>query len=162
MSETNRNLFTSKKQFEYCPMNNNTTHSKSSMLKKMQTAFSNHDEIVAAYLFGSYAEGYARSDSDIDIGLLLSDNSNVGAMYPVHIAGELEDAANTKREIDVRILNNGTLRFLHQVLKGKLLFCRDDKKRIDFETSTIDSYLDFKPFLDDYDRMRKERLLHVG
>jgi len=143
-------------------MSNNTTHSESSVLEKIQAAFSSHDEIVAAYLFGSYAEGNTRSDSDIDIGLLLSDNSNVGAMYPVHIAGELEDAADTKREIDVRILNNGTLRFLHQVLKGKLIFCRDDKKRVEFETSTIDQYLDFKPFLDDYDRMRKKRLLHVG
>ncbi len=109
-------------------MNNNATHNRSSMLKKMRQVFSGHDEIVAAYLFGSYAEGHARSDSDIDIGLLLSDNSNVGAMYPVHIAEELEDAADTKREMDVRILNNGTLRFLHQVLKGRLLFCRDDKK----------------------------------
>ncbi len=143
-------------------MSNNATHNESSMLDKMRHVFSGHDEIVAAYLFGSYAEGHARSDSDIDIGLLLSDNSNAGAMYPVHIAGELEDAAGTKQEMDVRILNNGTLRFLHQVLKGKLLFCRDDKKRIDFETSTIDRYLDFKPFLDDYDRMRKERLSHVG
>ncbi|MDO9518403.1 MAG: nucleotidyltransferase domain-containing protein [Methanosarcinaceae archaeon] len=143
-------------------MSNNTTHSESNMLEKMQTAFLSHDEIVAAYLFGSYANDNTRSDSDIDIGLLLSDNSNVGAMYSVHIAKELEDAADTKREMDVRILNNGTLRFLHQVLKGRLLFCRDDKKRIDFETSTIDRYLDFKPFLDDYDRMRKERLMHVG
>ncbi len=143
-------------------MNRDATNNGSSMLEKMQNVFSGHDEIVAAYLFGSYAEGYARDDSDIDIGLLLSDNSNLGAMYPVHVAGELEDAAGTKREMDVRILNNGTLRFLHQVLKGRLLFCRDDKKRVDFETSAIDRYLDFKPFLDDYDRMRKERLLHVG
>ena len=143
-------------------MNSDATHNRPGMLEKMQKAFSGHDEIVAAYLFGSYAQGNARSDSDIDIGLLLLNNSNVGAMYPVHIAKELEDAAGTKREIDVRILNNGTLRFLHQVLKGKLLFCRDDKKRIDFEISAIDRYLDFKPFLDNYDRMRKERLLHVG
>ena len=143
-------------------MNRDATNNGSSMLEKMQNVFSEHDEIVAAYLFGSYAEGYARGDSDIDIGLLLSDNSNIGAMYPVHVAGELEDATGTKREMDVRILNNGTLRFLHQVLKGRLLFCRDDKKRVDFETSAIDRYLDFKPFLDDYDRMRKERLLHVG
>jgi len=143
-------------------MNNDTTNNESSIPEKMKQVFLDHDEIVAAYLFGSYAKGHARSDSDIDIGLLLSDNSNVGAMYPIHIAGQLENMTGTKREMDVRILNNGTLRFLHQVLKGKLLFCRDDKKRIDFETSTINSYLDFKPFLDDYDRMRKERLLHVG
>lgn len=128
------------------------------MLEKMRQVLLTHDEIVAAYLFGSYAKGHARNDSDIDVGILLSDNVQFGALYPVQIARELKDGCQIRQDIDVRILNKGTLRFLHQVLKGKLLFSRDEKKRIEFETSAIDRYLDFKPFLEEYDRMRKERL----
>jgi hypothetical protein len=137
----------------------NINDSRSGMLEKMRQILSTHDEIVAAYLFGSYAKGHARSDSDIDVGLLLSDNVQFGVLYPVQVARELKDGCQIRQDIDVRILNKGTLRFLHQVLKGKLLFSRDDKKRIEFETSAIDRYLDFKPFLEEYDRMRKERLL---
>ncbi len=114
---------------------------------------------MAAYVFGSYAKGYERADSDIDIGLLLAHDEEGGGLYPERIAGELKDTLKTKRDIDVRILNRGRLRFLHQVLNGKLVFCRDEKKRIEFETSTIRKYLDFKPFLEEYDRMRKERCL---
>jgi len=125
----------------------------------MEIILLQHDEIVAAYLFGSHARGYARNDSDIDVGILLSDDQSGSGMYPLQIARELKDACKTKRDIDVRILNNGTLRFLHQVLKGKLLFCRDEKKRIEFETSVISRYLDFKPIFQEYDRMRKLRVL---
>lgn len=132
---------------------------KSVILEKISRTLSAHDEIVAAYVFGSYAKGYERPDSDLDIGLLLTHDEEGGGLYPERIAGELKDALQTKRDIDVRILNRGTLRFLHQVLNGRLIFCRDDKKRIEFETSTIRKYLDFKPFLEEYDRMRKERIL---
>ncbi len=132
---------------------------KSDILENISNTLSAHNEIVAAYVFGSYAKGYERSDSDIDIGLLLTHDEEGSGLYPERIAGELKDNLKTRRDIDVRILNRGTLRFLHQVLNGRLVFCRDDKKRIEFETSTIRKYLDFKPFLEEYDRMRKERLL---
>ena len=125
----------------------------------LENIFSRHDEIIAVYLFGSHARGYARTDSDIDIGILLSDDKLGSGLYPVQIARELKNTFKIKQDIDVRILNNGTLRFLHQVLKGKLLFCRDDKKRIEFETSVISRYLDFKPIFNEYDRMRKLRVL---
>jgi predicted nucleotidyltransferase len=125
----------------------------------LENIFSRHDEIIAVYLFGSHARGYARTDSDIDIGILLSDDKLGSGLYPVQIARELKNTFKIKQDIDVRILNNGTLRFLHQVLKGKLLLCRDDKKRIEFETSVISRYLDFKPIFYEYDRMRKLRVL---
>jgi len=125
----------------------------------LENIFSRHDEIIAVYLFGSRARGYARNDSDIDIGILLSDDKLGSGLYPVQIARELKNTCKIKQDIDVRILNKGTLRFLHQVLKGKLLFCRDDKKRIEFETSVISKYLDFKPIFYEYDRMRKLRVL---
>ena len=126
---------------------------------KIRQTLSEHDEIVAAYIFGSYARGRARADSDIDIGILLKDDTGGSGIYPARLAGELKDACKTGHDIDVRILNRGSLRFLHQVLKGKLIFSRDDSKRIKFETTTILKYLDFKPFLEEYDRMRKQRLL---
>ncbi len=125
----------------------------------LENIFSRHDEIIAIYLFGSHARGYARTDSDIDIGILLSDDKLGSGLYPVQIARELKNNCKTKQDVDVRILNKGTLRFLNQVLKGKLLLCRDDKKRIEFENSVISRYLDFKPIFNEYDRMRKLRVL---
>ncbi|MGA1823923.1 MAG: nucleotidyltransferase domain-containing protein [bacterium] len=42
--------------------------------EKIKTYFKNKNEVVAIYLFGSYAKGKQLSASDIDIGILLYRN----------------------------------------------------------------------------------------
>lgn len=65
-----------------------------------------------------------------------------------------------KQELDVRILNDQSLRLVYQVLKeGKVVFCRDNEERVAFETIITKRYLDFKPLYEEYDRIRNERLI---
>jgi hypothetical protein len=64
-----------------------------------------------------------------------------------------------KKTVDMRVLNDSTLRFKSQVLRyGKLLHSTDEKKRIEFETKSLAFYYDFKPFLEKYDAARRARL----
>lgn len=61
--------------------------------------------------------------------------------------------------VDLRILNGSTIRFKSQVIKhGKLIYSRNEKKRIEFETSSLAQYYDFKPYYEVYDTARKARL----
>jgi hypothetical protein len=122
-----------------------------------------HEEILVAYLYGSTVKGYKREKSDIDVGLLLKENFKVDALYPVRIARELKEKCKFDQEVDVRILNGRSYRFLQQVIKeGEIILCVDEKERIRFETSVIDRYIDFKPFYEQYDQKRRERLLTCG
>ena len=117
-------------------------------------------DILFAYLFGSYAKGIQDEKSDIDIAIYLKDERLIekDSLYPSRIAIKIERELTRKRTLDVRILNGSTLRFRNQVLRyGKLLFSRDEKKRIAFETSSLDQYFDFKPHFDRYDAARKAR-----
>jgi len=116
-------------------------------------------EVVLAYLYGSSVKGYARSDSDLDLGILLDERFDADPLYPARIAIEIETQAHINRELDVRLLNGMPPRFLRQVIDGELVFAKDESDRVKFETEVIDSYLDFKPFYDQYDRVRRERLL---
>ena len=126
--------------------------------KKAEKVLKAHKEVSAAYLYGSVARGQARKGSDIDIGLLLSRGYEPEPMYEAHLSLELEKALDADTE--AKVLNGGGLIFLHQVLKhGMLLFSRDEKARIDFETDTYSRYLDRKYFYDQYNRIRAERLL---
>ncbi len=119
-----------------------------------------HEEIVAGYLFGSVSTRKTRERSDIDVGVLLDDNFHPQPLYPVRLAREIKDKCNLKQEVDVRILNHRSPRFLHQVLSnGQLLISQDEKKRIEFETQSICKYLDFKPFYREYDEKRRVRLV---
>ncbi len=118
-------------------------------------------DIIFAYLFGSYAKGTQTKKSDIDIAIFLKDDDVLerDPLYTSRLAIKLENAIVGKKSVDVRVLNGSTLRFKSQVIRyGKLLHSKDEKKRIDFETSSLDYYYDFKPFLEAYDSSRKARL----
>lgn len=120
----------------------------------------NERDILFAYLFGSYAKGTQNEKSDIDIAVYLIDEE-ILEKYPLYtsrLAIRIENILD-KKKVDVRILNGSTLRFRNQVLMhGKLLFSKDEKKRIEFETSSLAKYYDFKPHIDMYDAARRARL----
>lgn len=118
------------------------------------------DEVLLAYLYGSIVRGHERKESDIDVGLLLRGDFTPDALYPARIGGEIEKKIGTKRNVDVRILNDRSPRFLYQVLKeGRVVLSKDERERVEFESSVVDRYLDFKPYYTQYDEKRKERLL---
>lgn len=120
----------------------------------------NEKDILFAYLFGSYAKGTQDEKSDIDIAVYLIDEKILEKypLYPSRVAIKIENILD-KKKVDVRILNGSTLRFRNQVLMhGKLLHSKDEKKRIEFETSSLSQYYDFKPHIDMYDAARRARL----
>src|SRR5665648_753996 len=79
-----------------------------------------HPEIVAAYLYGSYAKGTQTKVSDVDIALLLDEPFTKNALYPFTIAGEIDKLI--KKTSDVRILNGASPVYLNQVFKYCLLY----------------------------------------
>jgi predicted nucleotidyltransferase len=119
-----------------------------------------HEEILVAYLYGSTVKGYRRKGSDVDVGLLLMKDFEAEALYPARIAGEIKEKCGLEQEVDVRILNGRPYRFLRQVIReGNVILSKYEKERVRFEASVIDRYIDFKPFYEQYDEKRRERLL---
>ncbi|MBI4175619.1 MAG: nucleotidyltransferase domain-containing protein [Candidatus Aenigmarchaeota archaeon] len=118
-------------------------------------ALQKRNEVLACYLFGSVAKGM--EGEDIDLGILLKEDGKQDPLYEGELAVELEKAG--LKNVDVRILNHASVRFLNQVLRhGKLLFCRDERARVLFEASVMTRHLDLKPLYARYDRMRAERM----
>jgi len=120
----------------------------------------NEGDILFAYLFGSYAKGTQNDESDIDIAVYLIDEKiqEKDPLYTSRLAIKIENIFD-KKKVDVRILNGSTLRFRNQVLMhGKILHSKDEKKRIEFETTSLTQYYDFKPHIIRYDAARRSRL----
>ena len=81
--------------------------------------------------------------------------------YGVRMAGEIQSRCRLARDVDLRVLNRRPVRFLNQVLRyGILVFMQDEKKRVEFETGVLKEYLDFKPFLREYDIECRRRLIY--
>ena len=126
--------------------------------KNISKVLEKHKEILFGYLYGSIAKGKARKGSDIDIGIFLKKDFKKNTFYEVDLALEIEKETNLKN-VEIVVLNNKSLRFVNQVLRyGKLIFSRNEKERIKFETFITNKYIDFKPYYKEYDEMRMKRL----
>jgi uncharacterized protein YutE (UPF0331/DUF86 family)/predicted nucleotidyltransferase len=105
--------------------------------------------VNVAYLAGTLSNRASFGQlSDIDIAILLMDQvkSDQFLDYRLYFFSELAKRLESD-SIDVFILNQASLLLKLQVIKhGQLLFCRDEKQRITFETKAVMAYLDFKKF----------------
>jgi predicted nucleotidyltransferase len=104
---------------------------------------SQHPEIIAAYVFGSFARQEAFGDLD------------VAALIAARLAEPLEFELELERDLeklvripaDVRILNEAPRSFQYTVIRqGKVLLDRDPNRRAAFEGNVIKQYLDFSRF----------------
>jgi len=133
-------------------------------LEKIRKVLSKRPEVLAAYLYGSHAKGYAREDSDIDIGVLLYPNVKYSLMDEGGLKMEVDcvDGFN----IDAFIINDKSPSFRHSVISPRrVIFCRDDSLRADFEVRTFNEYFEVRPLLEESYQATLEtvrRRLNVG
>jgi uncharacterized protein len=98
--------------------------------------------VAFAYVYGSFAE--ARPFHDIDIGVYRI-GSDSSADPEQNLAQRL--SAALKMPVDVRVVNHAPTSFLFHVLRGELLFSRDDELLSSVIENTIRRYLDIAPML---------------
>ncbi len=124
------------------------------LLKTLKEAMQGEEDVLFAYLYGSYAYGDVHSESDIDVAvyLTLSDMKEY-LEKEKRILSALIDKIHTDR-IDLRILNVLPLLLQYRVLKeGIPIFTKEEQERIDFETRVMNRFFELKPYLDEYREM---------
>lgn len=121
------------------------------------------EPVLFAYVYGSYAEGLPHPFSDLDIAIYLKgvDKEDTRELLRIEmgLGAELDRVMAHQLETDVRSINVLPLAVVGDILtKGRLIYCRDDEARVDFEVLVRKLYFDFKPFLDEYYRQDMERV----
>ena len=116
--------------------------------------------VDAAYTQGS-ASGrrLAGSFSDLDIALLLLDGVKTNEFfdYQVYFVSELSKTLETQG-LDVVILNQASLLQRAQVIRSwNVLYQRDAKRRVQFETRSVMEYLEFQKYDDMQSKALAER-----
>lgn len=105
--------------------------------------------VNAAYLSGSLSNRASFGQlTDVDIAILLMEQIKADQFldYQLYFFSELAKRLDSN-SIDVVILNQSSLLLKLQVIRyGQILFSRDEKSRISFETRAVMDYLDFKKF----------------
>lgn len=115
------------------------------------TVLNTYPFIVAAYQFGSTVRGQAGPLSDLDIAIVVDEQSAPPAIdllrLELLLSHELQRRLNV-REVDLIILNHQRLFLQHAVLHtGRLIYEANPTYRIRFAQKIIQAYLDFQPTL---------------
>ena len=114
------------------------------LISRITGILKNRGEVAFAYIFGSFVEG--EPFHDVDVGLYLSKTpqerfNESSLILSQNLSRELEIP------VDVRILNLAPLSFLYHVIRGKLIFEKDEEIRVRVVEQTIQRYLDLKPII---------------
>lgn len=128
--------------------------------ENLARVFARYPQIWAVYLFGSAAEGRARRDSDLDLGVIL----RPGAAPPDKL-DLLTDLVKAGYEnVDLVILDPADIRdivlWFEVVRHNHVIYAAEDFERGTLFSRIVRMYWDFLPILDVQRRAYKERILH--
>lgn len=116
--------------------------------EKIIEKFSSHllkqyEEILFAYVFGSFIS--TASFSDIDIGVFVGVDLKAPLYFELELESRFEKIA--KFPVDVRVLNNAPISFAQNVFRaGRVILDRYPNVRADFEGRILKEYFDFSPY----------------
>lgn len=116
--------------------------------------------VVVAYLFGSQAEGTAGPLSDVDIAVLFDRAVPQDDHFDLHLSliGALISLFH-RDDVDVADLDRASPLLKQRVrLRGRVLYCADEKQRIAFEVRAIGEYEDTRPLRE---LRRRELFAHI-
>jgi len=128
----------------------NMTRKKTEVLDVVKEVIENDPEVLFAYQYGSsvYAD---LSGSDIDLAVYLK-SADIKACIrkEEEFTAALAIKLHTDK-IDLRILNVLPILLQYHILKeGILIFVRDEREKVDFETRVMERFFELKPYIDEY------------
>jgi predicted nucleotidyltransferase len=115
----------------------------SELIDKIAEYFAEKPEVVAVYLFGSYARGREKEGSDVDLGILLdrdvsSDKNDLGTIYLIDLARIL------RKDLHIVIMNGAGEGIIAQIFKhGKCIFQRNSRGLAHFRTARYSMIAEF-------------------
>ena len=117
--------------------------------QKITAVLAQMPEIAFAFLHGSFLS--EPTFRDIDLGILVRglDRSDYWN-YEYRLSKEIENALRSSFVIEVKVINEAPLSFCFHVIRGKLLFTRDEDFLVDFMIRTARDYLDMAPLRQRY------------
>jgi len=129
------------------------------IFEKIRNVLEKEEKVIFAYVFGSFLinPDYA---NDIDIGIYVE--GKIDSLFEERLALKIENEIKNliKKEVHVTILNNKPASFFLTFFKNsKLIFSRDENKRINFEIEKTREVFEYKRLAEEYE---KYRLIRYG
>lgn len=107
------------------------------IIQAISTSLKKRQEVIFAYLFGSFIDPEMPFFRDIDVGIFIKPFSPYKAIeLEIELSEEIGKAIKRSYPVDVIVINNLNPLFARKVITGKLLFTKDEDFWIDFVVNT--------------------------
>lgn len=109
-------------------------------------------QLKLVLLFGSFASGKNRGDSDLDIAVLSS--KKISFIDEIDMANEFSSLFG--KNADLTILNRANPLLLFQVSKNAVLLCGSRKDFLNFKLYAFKAYHDYTPYFEMERKLNKK------
>jgi predicted nucleotidyltransferase len=127
---------------------------------KLANIFRAHPDVRAVYLFGSHAEGRARANSDVDLGVVTSASAEALGALKLELLTDL--AAAGFDDVDMVMLDRAGYFVRFQAVRlNHPIYVAADFDHGSYFSLTLRLYWDFKKHLDWQRAAYKEKILNA-
>jgi hypothetical protein len=122
-----------------------TLNEKDGIISTLRAFFETREEIIFAYIHGSFAEGILFRDIDVAVYVdekAVSEDEAIDYGLRISAQGEMETRVTP---LDVRVINYAPVGFKYYATKSILLFAKNEELRCDFLENTWKVYFDLLP-----------------
>ncbi len=125
------------------------------IIKNISGFFTRQSNVAAAYLYGSRARCEESKKSDLDLAILFKEPITEYSKI-LELRVEIQNLIENTVLVGLREIHLGLSPvFLGQIIStGKVIYCRDENFRINFEVKVM-------RMIDDYERIRKINLYYL-
>ena len=113
-------------------------------IEELKNYFSEQDDMLVVYIFGSYGTEYQTPLSDVDFAVLFKQEAEINLMREMEIMSQITLITKVE-DIDLVNLNQAPVLLQHKAIKeGKLIFEREENKVSEFIEYVLTYYYDAK------------------
>ena len=114
------------------------------IVKEITTVVSGQPEILFAFVHGSFLDGSFFRDIDLGVFVRGMDSTDFWD-YEAGLCQQIEEALNYLYVVELKVINKAPLSFCYHVIRGQILFVRDEGLLTEFMARVARSYLDMAP-----------------
>lgn len=132
---------------------------KNNLMDILKEVLEKDENILFAYLYGSYVHKLQHLESDIDVAVYLKHGDMDGYLRKEkELTDNLITMLHTDK-IDLQLINTAPFLLQYQIIKeGMLIFVRDLSEKVDFETRVMNRFFELKPYLEEYKQMLSSKI----
>lgn len=133
------------------------------MMERLKEYFAKRDDVVMAFLYGSWAKGQEGIDSDVDIAIYFEPRSRILEWEDpdIHYDSEnriwLDLERIVEREVGLLILNRAAPTVADSALRGNPIIIKDRNLYMDFLLRITSEAIDVREWIEGYWKYKQER-----